>query len=142
MRNEKSPTYILGFWTLISSNRWYFSIKKKIFCPFESIFFFFCPQGGAGQTPGTGPPGPGVTDGVWSTSTSPLRTPLRCPSEGELNHFPFRQILQIRKVFKIKMKKIQSAKCICQIILPICRDDIYFFGITYVPTFLRTLCRY
>lgn len=41
MRNEKSPTYILGFWTLISSNRWYFSIKKKIFCPFESIFFFF-----------------------------------------------------------------------------------------------------
>lgn len=42
------------------------------------------------------------------------------------------------------MKKIQSAKCFCKLYfqLVVMTYNIYFFGITYVPTFLRTLCRY
>lgn len=143
MRNEKSPTYILGFWTLISSNRWYFSIKKKIFCPFESIFFFFFVhrverdklrerdrQARASQM---------ESEAHQHHHSEPL---FGVPVKVSWTIFHFVKFYKSGRYLKLKWKKYKAAKCICQIILPICRDDIYFFGITYVPTFLRTLCRY
>lgn len=142
MRNEKSPTYILGFWTLISSNRWYFSIKKKNILSLWINFFLFLSTGWSGTNSGNGTARPGRHR--WSLKHINITT----PNPSSVSQWRWVEPFSISSNFtnqegiKLKWKKYKARNVFANYTSNLSWWHIYFFGITYVPTFLRTLCRY